>query len=144
MKREELLLAIFAAAGGRPYSPVQIQKAVFLVTRNLPRIVTEGEKYSFEPYDYGPFDRRVYNDAETLASQGLVEISQQPGTRWKRYSASDAGLSRGKDMLDQIQVSHKTYIESVSNWIRSLSFEQLVKAIYEAYPDTKVNSIFRG
>jgi hypothetical protein len=57
--RQQLLLAILAAAKGRSYSPVQIQKAVFLITRNLPGLVTEGEGIDFHPYDYGPFDSEV-------------------------------------------------------------------------------------
>jgi hypothetical protein len=32
----------------------------------------------------------------------------------------------------------------VSDWVRAQSFNSLVKAIYDAYPEMKVNSIFRG
>ena len=35
-------------------------------------------------------------------------------------------------------------IEQVSKFVRSLSFEQLVSAIYKAYPRMKANSVFRG
>ena len=57
--RSEMLLAILAASNGRPYTPVQMQKATFLVTRNLPHLVDIGQNYVFAPYDYGPYQYRV-------------------------------------------------------------------------------------
>jgi uncharacterized protein YwgA len=142
MTRDEALLAVLAASGGRNYAPAQIQKAIFLVTENLPALVTKGPKYHFEPYDYGPFDRRVYSDCEVLATAGKVEILQGP--RWKYYAATNAGVDRGKTILNSLSKSDSDYIVSVSNWVRSLTFEQLVKSIYDKYPKMKVNSIFRG
>jgi hypothetical protein len=59
MTRSELILALLAAAEGRPYTPVQIQKAAFLVTRNLPQVMGEEQPFEFVPYDYGPFDADV-------------------------------------------------------------------------------------
>lgn len=144
MKRQELLLAILAAAEGRSYTPVQIQKAVFLVTENLPKLVTEGRNYEFEPYDFGPFDVSVYNDATTLSSAGLAEISRVQNTGWKEYAASDEGIEVGQKILAQMSRERRDYIESVAKWVRKQSFGQLVKSIYEAYPKMKVNSIFKG
>jgi hypothetical protein len=142
MTRDDALLAILAASGGRNYAPAQIQKAVFLITENLPRLVTKGPKYQFEPYDYGPFDRHVYTDCETLAAAGKVEILQGP--RWKYYTATDEGVKRGNEILNSLSEIDRKYIVMVSNWVRSLTFEQLVKSIYQKYPKMKVNSIFRG
>jgi hypothetical protein len=39
MDRCELVLAVLTSAEGRPYTPAQLQKAVFLISRNLPRLV---------------------------------------------------------------------------------------------------------
>ena len=142
MKREEMLLAVLAAAGGRPYQPVQIQKVMFLLDRNVPELITDGERYHFEPYDYGPFDKQVYKDAEQLSFFDLVEITHSPNGRWKRYAASGEGWERGRAILDDLPAAHRSYIEAISQWVRSLGFNQLVKSIYEAYPEMKTNSIF--
>jgi len=142
MTRDDVLLAILAASGGRNYTPAQIQKAVFLVTENLPRLVTKGPKYRFEPYDYGPFDRSVYTDCEALEADGDVEILQGP--RWKYYAPTDSGIDRGNRILSSIPELDRKYIVEVSKWVRSLTFEQLVKSIYNKYPKMKANSIFRG
>lgn len=144
MNRRDILLAVLSASEGRPYTPVQIQKAAFLIARNMPHLITEGPNYNFAPYDYGPFDQDVYNDAECLARSGLAEITQEAGVRWKRYAATDAGVARGRELLATMHPGHNNYICRVSAWVRALSFEQLVKSIYDAYPEMKANSIFRG
>ena len=142
MKREDLLLAVLAAAEGRAYQPVQIQKVMFLLDQNVPELITDGDGYNFEPYDYGPFDKQVYKDAETLNSFDFAEITSSPNGRWKRYAASGEGLERGEAILDSLSEAHKNYVCAISEWVRSLGFNQLVKSVYEAYPDMKRNSIF--
>jgi hypothetical protein len=143
MNRRDLVLAILAAADGQSYSPVQIQKAAFLVTRNVPEVVSEGDPFHFVAYDYGPFDRAVYSEAEMLQIQGHAQVNQSSG-RWRTYSTSPVGLSRGREILESLPQPQREYITRVSSWVRSLDFATLVKSIYEAYPDTKANSIFQG
>jgi uncharacterized protein len=142
--RQEMILAVLAASQGRPYSPVQIQKAAFLVTENLPQLVNEGQNFTFEPYDYGPFDQSVYTECEHLARKGLAEIISQSGVRWNRYAASDVGIERGTEILNSIPKRASDYVKNVSTWVRSQSFESLVRAIYAEYPEMKANSVFRG
>ena len=85
MERKDVLLAALAATK-RPFFPVHLQKALFLVDRKLPHLFAE--RYSFAPYDYGPFDSDVYSDASELSeSLGLVEIGKAP--EWR-----SAGTSR--------------------------------------------------
>lgn len=144
LTRQQVLLAILAASQGRPYSPVQIQKAVFLVTENLPHLVGEGARFNFEPYDYGPFDQAVYAETERLQVAGLAEVIHQNGVRWSRYAASDRGVQKGEEYLKRMAPREREYIKTVAAWVRSQPFEKLVKSIYAQYPQMKVNSIFRG
>ena len=142
MKREELLLAVLAAARERAYQPVQIQKAMFLLDQNVPEIITDGDRYNFEPYDYGPFDKRVYKDAERWSLFGLAEITPSPNGRWKRYAVSEKGLERGEALLDALSDDYRAYIMAISEWVRSLGFNEVVKSSYTVYPDMKKNSVF--
>ena len=73
--REEIILAALSPAGGVPHTPVQVQKLLFLVDRNLPSLIG-GPKFNVEPYHYGPFDQKVYSTLGELSRQGLVEITQ--------------------------------------------------------------------
>jgi hypothetical protein len=143
MGRGELVLALLASAAGRAYSPAQLQKTAFLVTRNMPGLVTEGPGFDFQPYDYGPFDKDVYNEASALKQQGFAEISQAPWGRWVMYAATQAGIERGQQVLAELPAATQEYLRSVSNWALSQSFKSLVKAIYDAYPEMRVNSIFK-
>jgi hypothetical protein len=143
MNRRDLVLAILAASEGRPYTPVQIQKAVFIVCDQFRELIDDGQGFNFEPYDYGPFDSDVYSEISELDSNGEAIIAPSGVGNWNTYAASDYGLIRGRELLDKMGKEGK-YVQKISDWVRSLSFNQLVKSIYEAYPDMRANSIFRG
>jgi uncharacterized protein len=145
MNRRDLVLAILAAAEGRPYMPVQIQKAVFIICDHLPGLIDDGPGFNFQPYDYGPFDSDVYDELQRLARSGEVVIAPAASGNWSTYAASDAGVERGGDLLYGGMTTEQTgYVQRVSAWVRSLSFRSLVRSIYEAYPEMRANSIFRG
>jgi hypothetical protein len=143
MSRGELVLALLASAGGRAYSPAQLQKTVFLVTRNMPGLITQGPGFDFQPYDYGPFDKDVYNEAVALKQAGAAEISQAPWGRWVTYAATQAGIERGLQIMAELPQATREYLQSVSSWALAQNFQSLVKAIYDAYPEMRENSIFK-
>ena len=68
--RLDVLLKIITAAEGDPISPVQLQKVAFLVGQECADYMPT-PYYKFEPYDYGPFSAKLYQDAEILEKQGL-------------------------------------------------------------------------
>jgi hypothetical protein len=136
------MLAALAASDGATHSPVQVQKLFFLLDRRIPSY-TGGPHFHFVPYDYGPFDPEVYDELNRLEQQGFVVIEQQTSTRWKSYRVTPQGQQRGEKLLSEINATAAMYIKDVSKWVRSLSFPQLVSAIYKAYPEMQVNSVFR-
>lgn len=144
MNRQELVLAVLGAANGSGYSPAQLQKALFLIDRNLPGIVADGDSFQFRPYDYGPFDRGVYVEADALAANGLARIERSPTSGYRSYFASEDGIQRAAECLENLSEAQRNYIETVSRWVRSMSFAKLVKSIYEEYPEMRANSIFVG
>jgi hypothetical protein len=144
VNRRDLVLAILAAANGRSYTPVQIQKAVFVICDQLPHLIDDGPGFNFQPYDYGPFDSDVYSEIATLRHDGAAIIAPSGVGNWNTYAATDAGVDRGDEFLYQVMKEEdRAYIEQISNWVRSLNFATLVKSIYEAYPRMRANSIFK-
>jgi hypothetical protein len=129
---------VLAAAEGTPLQPVQLQKALFLIGQKLPDEVG-ADFYEFEPYHYGPFDARVYWDAEGLARDGLASIEVG---RWKNYAATKAGMARAK-ALEVEQPRAAGYVKDLVRWVRSLPFNGLVKAIYAQFPAYRAKSVFR-
>lgn len=137
--REQIVLAALAPAFGKQHTPVQVQKLLFLLDQEIPRLIG-GPVFRFAPYDYGPFDKDVYDTLETLADSELI-IVQWDGTM-RRFSLTPAGQDEGDRSLSKLDEKARDYIREASNFVRSLSFSQLVSAIYRAYPDMRVNSIF--
>jgi uncharacterized protein len=141
MKRQDVLLAIMGAADGRSFSPVQLQKAVFLIDRNLRGVFEDNSHFNFAPYDYGPFDREVYVEASALASDEFASIAKG-ASGYSEYAVTDKGLPRAKELLQTLGEDQRAYVLLVVEWVRSLGFAKLVKSIYEAYPDMRANSVF--
>ncbi len=141
MDRRELVLAALSAAEGAHYTPVQIQKLCFLIDENLSEIIG-GKTFNFKPYDYGPFDKAVYEELESLANAGDVDIC--PGRKWSQYHLTSEGQKKGKALLRNMDPDAQDYIQRVSEFVRSLSFTELVSAIYRAYPHMRANSVFQG
>lgn len=142
MDDRNLVLTAMAVSKGALHSPVQMQKLLFLLDRKLSKEL-EGPHFNFEPYDYGPFDRKVYDVLDDLALDGLVEIVKSPN-RWKKYRTTPKGQTIGESSLACLKPEVVDSISNLSNIVRSLSFADLVSAIYKAYPEMKVNSVFQG
>jgi hypothetical protein len=141
--RSDWNLLVLAAAEGEPLSPAQYQKSLFLLGRAYPTEIAGGSYYDFEPYNYGPFDAAVYSDADELERRGLVQISRSQGG-WKEYAATSAGLARASELERGVPPKVADYIRRVVTWARGLSFADLVRAVYNSYPEMKANSIFKG
>jgi hypothetical protein len=142
MTKSEILLAGLAAGGeNATYTPVQVQKLFFLLDREASTALG-GPYFKYVPYDYGPFDQAVYAGLDDLARRNLALI-QNTG-RYRVYSLSQAGHLEGRRLLSALQPSARDYMSNVANWVRQLSFQQLVASIYNKYPEMKVNSVFHG
>jgi len=143
LSRSEWTLLTIASAEGRPLTPVQLQKSLFLLGRELPAAVGP-DFYQFEPYDYGPFDATIYRDAEALAEQGLIDIQPAPHARYNQYRATLQGLEQATALKRRAPVQAVTYLSTIVEWARSLTFPELVRAIYARYPEYRSRSVFSG
>ena len=93
MTRQDWLLLVLAA-DGKTFSPLQLQKSLFLVGYDLAKLVGS-DFYTFRPFDYGPFDATVYRDGRPeQAAQGLVTIRSHPVTR-RVFSLTMRGIDSG-------------------------------------------------
>lgn len=144
MNREDWTLLALSAAQGEPLTPVQLQKSLFLLGMRSPEPLP-ADFYDFEPYNYGPFDIRIYKDAEELERRGFVRIDREaPGRTWALYQATAAGLDEATRIRASAPQRALKYLDEVVAWTRKLTFRQLVSAVYDAYPEQRVNSIFRA
>jgi uncharacterized protein YwgA len=142
MERKDWLLFTLNAAGGAGLTPAQLQKSLFILGCELPDSLG-GDFYQFSPYNYGPFSKQVYDDAERLAQDGLVTIAQAPGMRFSEYVITWRGQEAAERLKGRADHRAITYLERVVNWARKQSFSELVRAIYRKYPQYRVNSVFQ-
>lgn len=142
MDRKELVLAAMAPADGGWFTPVQVQKLFFLIDMNIGANVG-GPHFAFTPYHYGPFDADVYREIEDLASRGMAEAYPNESFRMRKFCLTPSGQNEGKRILSKVPERERDYIERACKFVRETPFAQLVSSIYKAYPDMKVNSVFR-
>jgi uncharacterized protein YwgA len=142
-RRDEVALVVLSLAKGASFTPVQIQKAMFLASDKVSGAFECDSRYDFQPYDYGPFDSQVYSDVERLELRGLAQINQQPGTRWRTYAATERGVTEGWRLAEKLTSEQRTVLTKIVNLVRSLSFNDLVSAVYRAYPEMRERSVFR-
>lgn len=139
MTRDDWVLAAMAGKGEFEFSPVQVQKLMFMIEKN---VAQDKPRFNFAAYDYGPFDVDVYHVLESLERRGLVSIFDTGVGKFRRYSLTSEGLTKGGGLLAQLEPPLAEYIAKLANWVASLSFAQLVSAVYAKYPEMKVNSVF--
>ncbi len=143
MDRKDLIL-ILAAISEKPLQPVHLQKALFLIAQNVhPNQLKIRKMYQFEAYDYGPFAKEIYSDAEQLHAEGLLHIDQEPYASYRLYSITNAGRTRASQLIATLDEETVSYLKDVIKWVTSLTFKQLISEIYRLYPSMKVNSVFQ-
>ncbi len=140
MTRPDLMLATLSVANGGLYTPVQVQKLFFLMDREIPTLIN-GPRFHFEPYNYGPFDQAVYRELDKLHLCDMVQMVPQGS--WSSYRLTKQGQDRGEECLKQLDPKAISYIRTASEFVRRLSFTELVSAIYKAYPQMRENSVFQ-
>lgn len=142
-KKDWTLLAL-ALADGKPLSPVQLQKVVFLFQKMMPANIATSDYYNFTPYNYGPFCSAVYDDANALAEEGLAKVGLAAPQGYRDYSATPQGVAAGTKLAATLSSDTTEYASKLVEWVIQQSFAGLVSAIYEKFPEYKVNSVFRG
>lgn len=143
MNRNDFVLAVFANSNNAIYSPVQIQKLFFLIEKKIPEL-SENNYFNFTPYNYGPFDPNIYDVISELISSEDLEMISDINSRIMKYNTTNKGQIRGEQILQSLGENATGKIKILSDFVRKLSFSELVSAIYKEYPDMKKNSIFRG
>ena len=141
-RQDWLLLALSKSPGG-VMSPVQIQKALFLFSQEVGGSIGP-EFYSFEPYDYGPFDAAIYVDLRRMVTVGHVRGEWSLGRDWKNYTITKSGRNAARVLENDADARLTEFLGRIVVWVKGRSFSDLLRSVYAAHPDFAVNSVFRG
>ena len=141
-RQDWLLLALSKSPGGA-MSPVQIQKAMFLFGQGAGDSIGT-DYYSFQPYDYGPFDAAIYSDLRRMTGRGHVRGEWNPDRSWKTWTVTDSGRKAALVLANDADARLAEYLGRIVTWVRGRSFSDLLRSVYAAHPEFAVNSVFRG
>ena len=141
--RQEVLLA-FLGSGSGTVDPIRVMKGLFLIAQRMPEeLLPLGARYEFVPYSYGPCSFEIYRDLELLTGSGLINAEDVLGTSWKVYSSTRRGDVAVVEILAGFPQEMGVYIRRIREFVTSVSFRDLLHAVYEAYPDFAARSVFR-
>lgn len=141
-QRKDTLIVLIACADDQGLSPLQIQKSLFLLAQSgLPGMPSPF--YAFRPYNYGPFDADIYRDVDLLISEGLVAETHIAGQSWSKYTITVKGRAVASEMQNQMDNRLLSHLREIVEWIKPLSFTDILRVIYAKYPAFAVNSVFQ-
>ena len=143
LTRQDWLLLALSKSPGEAMSPVQIQKALFLFGQEVGDSIG-AEFYSFEPYDYGPFDAAIYVDLRRMMSVGHVRGEWSRSRSWESYTITGTGRQAALVLEYEADARLTEFLERIAVWVKGRSFSDLLRSVYAAYPEFAVNSVFRG
>ena len=121
MHRNDLLLLTVAGSEEGGLTPVQLQKALFLIGQSKLQGLP-ADYYEFIPYNYGPFDSDIYVDADRLSAEGHLAQIPVHGRAWSIYQTTSAGRERTRQIQSECDPALATYVKAAVQWVRSLSF----------------------
>lgn len=138
LDRERYVLGVLSTSDGQPWTPVQLQKVFFILDERIPRDI-EGPRFAFYPHDYGPYDPDVYETVKALEKSGKAFIANYAV---RTYRLTVQGQREGEAALAALPPNAQDYIRRLSDWIRPLSFTDLVTAIYREFPEMAGKAVF--
>lgn len=136
---EDVIVLLAAGAEG-PYAldPIRIMKGAFVVSQ-AGRSQWK-ELFKFRPYDYGPFDTRVYSARDRLIKDGL--LSEENSRRYATYQLTPSGRERAVELELRLG-DDAAWIERIGRYVTSKSFSRLLEEMYRRWPEFATNSVAR-
>ncbi len=114
-------------------------KGMFLLSKEGPPEVRG--LFAFEPYHYGPFDKGLYTDLDTLSLVGLVTSEQFAGQNRRVFHVTPAGERRAAEIEPTLTEPVRQKLREIKLLVTSLSFLQLLRYVYDRHPKYKARSV---
>lgn len=120
---------------------IRVMKGMFLLSQEGPQVLRN--LYSFEAYDYGPFDTSVYHDLDTLMNNGLIEVEAVPGTNRRVYKMTARGDTEASNVIQTLPRDVLGALQETKRLVTSMSFTKLLEYVYARYPAYASRSLYR-
>jgi uncharacterized protein YwgA len=139
---EKAILALLYSKGKNDkiaepiYGKTVLVKLLFLLWKN--KVTTKRfTDFSFEPYNYGPYDDRVDLSLDELSLRNLVSIGSG---KTPSIKLTQNGLSVAKSVWETLTKEEQAVVYDLKKTFGSMSVTTLLKYIYAAYPEYATES----
>lgn len=128
----------------------RLQKLVFLMEMNFQEergsLPLTPNTYDFEPYDYGPFSKQLYDDVDELKDQGLIrEVKEEykEGEVRYIYEIEDKGRELIENNLNKEEMREVLSRASrLKGEFNNDPLPEFIKEVYSRYPKYAENSVY--
>ena len=159
VETDDLIVLVLGAPGGpdrRGYleGVTRLEKLVFLLERETPVREWLTDRADFRSYRFGPFSAKIYQAADTLAAAGLLKDSAKRAETqedtWEAWNAlgqdldpyttrtfelTDLGQRYYQALLTDLPADAERTMSSFKDRFARLPLRQLVRYVYERYPE---------
>jgi hypothetical protein len=133
----------------------RLEKLVFLLERETPVRSWITEAADFRSHKFGPFSAKIYKALETLSAYGLLEdsarASESEEDRWeavnvlgadledpyttRTFQLTERGVRYYAALIDLLPPEAEDLLTRFKERFATLSLRQLVRYVYERYPE---------
>lgn len=169
VETDDLVVLLLGSEGtatpGRIDGITRLEKLIFLLERETPVGTWLTERPDFRSHRFGPFSSKIYEAVETLAAAGLLRDSANPGSdpqdAWETvnfvldesdtdpyanrvFILTDQGWNYYRAVLKDLPPEAPRLIADFKKRFASISLRQLVRYVYERYPEFTDKSEIRN
>ncbi|KXB07319.1 hypothetical protein AKJ52_00485 [candidate division MSBL1 archaeon SCGC-AAA382C18] len=144
LKKKLLPLALIYTGGEAIEGRTRLQKMIFLAQQDMEDSV---ETYDYEPYDYGPFSKELYDDIDDLVDEGIIKEQKEKlddGRIKYFYEMSEEGQEIIESKMDNNKDFHdlKEKMEDIKSTYNKKNLRDLLNEVYSRYPKYAEESVF--
>ncbi|MBU0627622.1 MAG: hypothetical protein KKC75_00390 [Nanoarchaeota archaeon] len=135
LKNNEAILTVLCLVG-KIVGRTKLQKMMYLLQTEQKLPIN----LDFQIYLYGPFSRGLNNEVDKMISDGLIENTQtitNLGGVCYEYTISDKGRKTAMNILEKLPRDIKEKIITNISKFGSMTATDIVRYVYENYPDAK-------
>ena len=131
--REWILVTLANTPGGR-LQPVQLQKALCVVRRQLPAPALQCDDfYDFSPSEYGPFSAAIDSDIEELAKAGVVLVSHDAWPA-RHFNLTPQGYDVARSLMANVEPAAARCLAQIVAWVTSFGIRDLLRLDVATFP----------
>ncbi|ERH13745.1 MAG: putative transcriptional regulator [halophilic archaeon J07HB67] len=158
LQKEQLPLFLLYSEDGAEISGItRFQKLVFLaqqggLEQDPIEPLEDAEMFEYEPNDYGPFSRELYDTLDRLVDRGHVEVNTERtpyGNERKDYSLTTKGKRRASEEFSDLpedpeDLDHSLKVlKAVKHLYNDRPIVGLIDELYAEYPEYAKDSVLK-